>query len=96
MLYCANLAEACPGIGTPMDVAEKYQLFHPDFFKEMTGPERFIYDILTLSEHKRHQKEESARAEETKKMPGVSRFVSSQERSKQLAMMRKREGVSDS
>lgn len=66
-----------------MDVAKKYQLFHPDFFKEMTGPERFMYYIMTLSERHRIQAEEQRKsrekAEEEREHLGMQKYKTKKE-----------------
>lgn len=83
MQYCATLSEVYQGIGTPLEVAERYQLFPKEFFASLSGPDRFMYDIATLSEHQRIQAEERKRdkkkSEDERQHPGMVRNESEEE-----------------
>jgi hypothetical protein len=78
MQSAANMAEAYPGLGSPLDIAERYELLPKQFFKELTGIERFIYDYKILVEHQRRQVEtrEKRKAEddEHRKFPTMDRY----------------------
>jgi hypothetical protein len=66
-----------------MDVMEKYNFFHPDFWKELSGPDRFLIDISALAESNRREREAQEKAQrkakDSREHPGMERYSDNSE-----------------
>jgi len=87
------MCKAFPALGTPSQAIIEYNIFYLDFVRDALAPQnRFLLDLACLSEHNSRENERIKEAEKEremqKKMPGVTRMVSTSERSAQIRAMR--------